>query len=258
MARRHISDVVRHAVLEELRAGVAARTLSRKYEISEATISRWKKQAGIDEVPFLNAVVRSKPLRSSEAKSQEASSDDSPTTDRRGLIRKQLALIDDLLEEGHLKSSDLRNLAQASKVLGEADARFDREEQEEQARASLAMQHTSSIPRSKGSDLDTLIELDARGAPRNLECHFSILDVGDARERFGPEEQERAWERMVEIFRRYGHEVDEDTYQYMISKLNNDFEEDTARKERQLERLRRQNILPSVEAEADYNGEGRS
>jgi len=245
MAKRIIDQVIKTAALPELRKGTPQQDVAKTYGIAPSTISRWKQAAGIEAGTPAGAAIRSKPLRVDDDSSEASSAD------RRKMIDKMISLVTDLAEDGGLRSHDVKNLSLASKALNEASSRL---EQEEQAR-EVVQQHSPSVPRSKGSDLDTLIEIDARGAPRNLECHFSILDVGDARERFGEEEQERAWERMVEIFRRYGHEVDEDTYQYMISKLNNDFEEETARKERNLERLRRRKLLVSPE---DYNGEGRS
>src|SRR5215213_3517503 len=105
MARRYIDQVMRAAVLEELRVGTQARELSRKYGISESTISRWRKQENIDAGPQASAVIRSKPLRA-DKKATEASEESS--TERRKMLTQMIGLVNNLAADGGLKSSDVR------------------------------------------------------------------------------------------------------------------------------------------------------
>src|SRR5215212_11541717 len=133
MARRYIDQVMRAAVREELRNGVQARELSRKYGIAESTISRWRKQENIDAGPHASAVIRSKPLRV-DKKATEASEESS--ADRRKMINHMIGLVNNLAEDGGLKSNDIKNLSMAAKVLSEADQREQRLLEEEQARAA--------------------------------------------------------------------------------------------------------------------------
>src|SRR5215212_7591058 len=132
MARRHIDVVLRAAVLEELRNGTQARELSRKYGIAESTISRWRKQENIEAGPHHNAVIRSKPLKANNSASSQSGG---ASADRRKMINHMIGLVNNLAEDGGLKSNDIKNLSMAAKVLSEADQREQRLLEEEQARA---------------------------------------------------------------------------------------------------------------------------
>src|SRR5215211_4650319 len=119
MSRRYIAEVTRAAVLEELRNGVPARELARKYGISESSVSRWKAAENIDTTHG-SATVRSKPLPKSD--SPVGNNVTEEPSGRRGMLKRMISLVNDLAEDGGLKSHDIKNLALASKALAEADA----------------------------------------------------------------------------------------------------------------------------------------
>jgi len=183
MSRRYIAEVTRAAVLEELRNGIPARELSRKYGISESSVSRWKKEANIDG-KHAGAIVRSKPLPKSD--NSVDSEDSEETSGRRGMLKRMIGLVNNLAEDGGLKSHDIRNLAQASKALAEADAKLEKEEQARVARER---------PKG-GSDYATLVSLHPDGTPRNIAALFSTLDIQIARAADDREAEESAKDRL--------------------------------------------------------------
>jgi transposase-like protein len=218
MARRYIDQVMRAAVLEELRNGVQARELSRKYGIAESTISRWRKQENIDAGPHASAVIRSKPLRV-DKKATEASEESS--ADRRKMINHMIGLVNNLAEDGGLKSNDIKNLSMAAKVLSEADQREQRLLEEEQARAGMPFKN-GSYAGDAMDGVEDLVSSDAREVPRFPAVFFAVLDVADERDRGNDESAAEAWRKLREALGEHGIRLTEDLYKKLMVKIKSD------------------------------------
>ena len=214
MSRRYIAEVTRAAVLEELRNGVPARELARKYGISESSVSRWKSAANIDTTHG-SATVRSKPLpKSVSPVGNEVSEEPSG---RRGMLKRMIGLVNDLAEDGGLKSHDIKNLALASKALAEADAKL---EKEEQARGSLGSfgKGNSGVP-----DLDALVGCYPDGTPKNLEIYFGVLDAAEARDKGDTELEAESKQRVRQACVRAGVPAGEIDFKAMMDRIQADF-----------------------------------
>jgi transposase-like protein len=195
MAKRIIDQVLKTAALEELRAGVTQSEVAKKYGIAESTVSRWKKAAGIDGVPYAGAAVRSKPLKVGEDSSE--ASDEASSADRKKMIDKMISLVTGLAQDGGLKSHDVKNLSMASKALNEASAALEREEQ---ARSTVIGLSTSSAKRSgqgQGQGKYKLSLTDEQGQPTNLALVFGALDYEQAVEEGDGEKATQVAERLL-------------------------------------------------------------
>ena len=204
------------AVLEELRNGVQARELSKKYGISESTLSRWKHQENIEAGPHASAVIRSKPLKADKSASKEGS------PQRREMLTRMISLVNDLAEGGGLKSNDIKNLSMAAKVLSEADQREQRLLEEEQARAARETPFKNGSAHAVGT-IEHLVACDDRDVPVFPEPYFATLDVADQRERGTEESAEEAWRKLVEVFGVHGIRMTEDLYRKAMAKIQADF-----------------------------------
>ena len=209
MARRKIDQVLRAAVLEELRDGAQARDVARKYGIAESTISRWRKAEGIDDVPYAGAVVRSKPLKVDTQERPEVQDD---SAQRREMIRHMVGLVNDLATGGGLKSHDIKNLSMAAKVLSEADQREQKLLEEEQARSA----RERPLPKGHAADYDALVALHENGVPADIGTLFAVHDLEEAQLAGDTEAEEAAKERIQAGCRKVGLSDRDVPYSRMI------------------------------------------
>jgi hypothetical protein len=224
---RRLSKPEKEAILNDIRSrSLSFQSISKKHRVSISTVSRLAAENGLS----------SPRKRSSAVEKPEHSYD---REQRVSVLDKMLASIDRMVSRGGLSSRQLKDLAGAAKEVTATRRQEDT--------LPYGIKSLESYRGKAGNEPSyaSLVSLDEKGTPRNIAALFATLDIEIARDADDAEGEETAKERLRETCREAGLSGDDVPFDEMIEAADKKFHE-------------KHGSAQQEDAEAEYNGEGRS
>ena len=221
MSGKRLTKEQKAALAADLRAGKKTfRSISVDHNCSISTVSKLAAELGL-----------SSPRKKSKPTEQPDHSYDKPR--RIAVLDRMLKSIEDTIAAGGLNTKQLFDLARSARELTTS------RRGEDMLPDGSALDGQENSLRGSRADYTSLVGLNERGVPRNLEIHFGLLDLQGARVEGNEEKARDIEDRVRNACRKAGLPEHEINFDAMIKELDKDFHES-----------------PRREGPLEYQGEG--
>src|SRR5919107_4107103 len=219
---KRLTKEQREAIIRDLRAAKKSmRSISVDHNCSISTVSKIAAELGIP----------SRRGKKSKPTEQPDHSYDKPR--RIAVLDRMLKSIEDTIAAGGLNTKQLFDLARSARELTTS------RRGEDMLPDGSALDGQENSLRGSRADYTSLVGLNERGVPRNLEIHFGLLDLQGARVEGNEEKARDIEDRVRTACRKAGLPEHEINFDAMIKELDKDLHES-----------------PRREGPLEYQGEG--